>query len=180
MKYETTKVGSILRRFATHHNHGEGWKYTRSTGDLEHIRYRHDHTGYDHWTKRWARGLNIDHLLARDGLSRGMHSYLKGEPLWKQVRGRVLSAVAWFRVSVRKDKNLPDGTINGNLIHWEEDGEYIECVGPTVGVKIADFLEQEPNHPHAIAIAAEINRIWALPAEQGKHNEYLLSREVGQ
>lgn len=163
MKYEPTKVGELLRSYATHHNHGEGWRYTRNRGDLEYIRFRRDYTGYDHWTKRWRRALDPKHLLGRDSFSIGLNNRLEGQSRWENLQWRVLAARAWFLVSVRKHKNLPDGTVNGNLIFWEEDGEYIECVGPTVGEKIADFLEQEPNHPHAIAIAAEINRIWALP-----------------
>lgn len=169
MKYTPAKTGSILRSFATHHNHGDGWRYTRNRGDLEYIRFRRDHTGYDHWTKRWSRALNVKAMLGIDsfskslGLRREFRTNVKREGLLKALQRVWYQALAHVIVNGRKDKNLPDGSINGNYVFWEEDGEYIECVGPTVGEKIADFLEQEPNHPHAVAIAAEINRIWALP-----------------
>lgn len=162
------EVGSIIRSLATHHNHGAGWRWTRFTGDLLHIRFRSDFTGYYHWTKRWSRGLDWKHLSGRDSLSKalGLHGSTKGKPVLKRLQNVYYTALAWFRVSVRKHTNMPDGTINGNPIFWEEDGEYIEVVGPTVGEKIADFLEQDPTNPHAIAIATEIQRIWALPRKE--------------
>jgi hypothetical protein len=42
---------------------------------------------------------------------------------------------------------------------WDEYGEYFQLVQPLVGGLLADFLEQEPNNPHAIKIAEEIDRI---------------------
>ena len=154
MSDDTVRVGEMVRELATHHDHGDGWSYSRETGGLEHIRYRSDHTGYGSLHRRIVRAFDPKHLTGRDSLS-------------KAIRGpwSPLSALAWVSVSLRKDKNLPDGSLNGGsiLTMWEEDGEYIEAVGPTVGVKIADFLIHEPNNPHAIAIAAEIKKVRSLP-----------------
>lgn len=165
----TAKVGRVLRARATHHNHGEGWTYSRNTGDLEHIRYKHDYTGYEALHRRLKRAFNWKHLTGRDGLSAmikriNKKNGKKPEPFLYQLYG----AWAWILVSLRKDSNLPDGQVGGNLFHWEEDGEYVQMVGPTIGEKIADFLEQEPENPHAQAISAEIQRIWALAERREK------------
>jgi hypothetical protein len=147
------QVGDLLRSRATHHDHGDGWVYTRDTGDLEHIRYRHDYTGYHSLRRRLKRAFNLKRLLGRDPLSRALG-----------FRPSFTSAIAWIQVSLRKQTNLPDGALHGRSVitMWEEDGEYIEMVGPTIGEKIADFLEQDPENPHSQAIAAEIRRVWAL------------------
>lgn len=150
-------VGSYLRSVATHHGHGDGWTYTRDTGDLQHIRYRRDWTGRNSLWNRTKRAFNPKRLLGRDHLSRKLG--FKWSPL---------GAIAWIHVSLRRDRNRPDGVLNGGTVItlWEEDGEYIEMVGPTIGEKIADFLEQEPESPHAIAIAAEMRRVQTLSHER--------------
>lgn len=177
MKHTPDKIGHILNSRATHHGHGNGWTWTRNTGELEHIRFTSDHTGYNHWTQRLRRALNWKHLTGRDEITKSFRSksaekerYQENKAkygFWKANFLRLYPAIAWFKVSMFKDTNRPDGTINGNLIFWEEDGEYIEMVGPTVGEKIAEFLIAEPSNPHAVAISNEIQRIWALP-ERGK------------
>lgn len=149
---ETTvsEVGQYLKSVATHHDHGDGWEYSRDIGDLELIRYRSDYTGYHHWWKRVKRAFDWKHLTGRDSFSRMLR---------RERRFRFLSAVAWIKVSLQKDRHLPDGKVGPVLTHWEEDGEYIEAVGPTIGALVADFLIEESSHPHAVKIAAEIHRI---------------------
>lgn len=151
------RIGAVLRARATHHHHGEGWSYSRDTGGLQHIRYKRDYTGRNHWTKRLKRATDPKKLLGTNSVFREAR---RGNP-----RRMAAYAYAWFLVCFRKDSHFPDGQINGNLVFWEEDGEYIEMVGPTVGVKIADFLEAEPENPHAIAISEEIQRVWSLRKE---------------
>lgn len=155
----TDQVGKLLKARATHYNHGEGWTYSRGVEGLEHIRFRSDYTGYDHWTRRLARALSPKDLLGIDRLSRmlGRETGLKS---------RLLSASAHFRVNIRKESNLPDGGLPGVLTFAEENGEYIEMVGPTIGAKIADFLIAEPDHPHAQAISEEIERILELSRQR--------------
>lgn len=128
----------------------EGWRYTRDTGDLKHIRYTFDSTRYDHWTKRFARAFNLRSLLGRDSLSKR----LGFKPSWG-------GAWAHIRVNLRKDNHLPDGVVNGGniLTFWEEDGEYITLMGPTVGVRVVEFLRAQPTNPHAEAIMAEMRRV---------------------
>lgn len=152
-------IGKTLRARATHHDHGEGWVYSRDIGDLVHIRFKSDTTGYDHWTKRYARALDPKGLLGIDKISKMIWG---DEPRNRSIKDIALEAWAYFYVNSRVDTNLPDGRIHGNITFWEEDGEYIEMVGPTVGEKIAEFLIREPENPHAIAIAEEIQRILSL------------------
>ena len=149
---DVKKVGKYVKSLATHfQSQTEGWYYTRDLGDMEFIRYKRDYTGYNHWTKRVKRAFDWKHLTGRDSFSK----------LFRQTRSRygLLHAIAWIRVSLRKDSNLPDGVVGGAITMWEEDGEYIESMGPTIGARVADFLMEEPDHPHAIRIAEEIERI---------------------
>lgn len=142
----------------------DGWVYSRDVGDLEHIRYRSDHTGYNHWTKRVRRAFAWGHLTGHDRLSRKLRFRES------TIRGQVRAARGWIIFSLRKDKNLPDGQINGIITHWEEDGEYIALFQPRVGVKVIDFLRAEPGNPYAQAILAEMHACKELswPSEGGQ------------
>jgi hypothetical protein len=136
-------------------NSRDGWVYTRDLGDLEHIRYRRDHEGYYHWTRRLGRALDLKSAFGMDSFSRMLG--IKNRSLrdvWGHFR-------AHTDVALRKDTNRPDGRISnaGILTHWEEDGEYIVLMGPTVGVKVLEFLKAEPDNPHAKAIIAEMHRV---------------------
>lgn len=140
----------------------DGWKYTRDLGDLVHIRFKRDYTGYNHWTKRLRRAFDWGHLTGTDSISRQIGRRREG------LKSRLIGAYAWIVVCLRKDKNLPDGRLNGNITFWEEDGEYGALFGPTVGVKVLDFIEAEPENPHALAILAEMKRMALLsfPGEE--------------
>lgn len=148
-----SEVGRLLLARATHHNHGDGWVYTRNTGDLEHLRYRRDYTGYNSLPNRIRRAFKWKTLTGADS------------PFTREatLKLRLLHAWAWIVISLRKERNLPDGKVGPVITFWEEDGEYIEMVGPTIGEHVAAFLINEPEHPHAVAIAAEIRRVAALP-----------------
>ena len=147
----------------------DGWVYSRDLGDLERIVYKTDHTGYNHWTKRLRRGLNWKRLAGKDIFSSGKQS----------LRRRLLYAKARFSATVFRDKNLPDGQINGILTHWEEDGEYLAYFQPRVGVKVLDFLEAEPEHPAAKAILAEM-RACALLSFPPEDEETQLEDEADE
>lgn len=139
----------VAEQFSANHN---GWKYSRDTGDLLYIRYRSDVTGYNHWTKRVARPFDWKYLTGRDSFTRA----LPRKP--RILRDQVRSAWAWIYVSLQQERHLPDGQVNGIITHWEEDGEYIALFQPIVGMKVLDFLEAEPDHPHAKLILAEMER----------------------
>lgn len=135
----------------------EGWTYTRDLGKLKHIRYESDYTGYNHWTKRLGRAVGkwnpVTYFAPKDSLDK---MFKEKNPT---IRGYFMRSWIWARVSLRKDSNLPDGLLNGNPVFWEEDGEYGVLFGPTVGVKVLDFLEAEPENPHAVEILAEMKRM---------------------
>jgi hypothetical protein len=140
----------------------EGWVYSRDTGDLKHIRYESDYTGRNHWTKRLRRALDLKHLLGRDSFSKTFRQSKRS------IRDELLTAAAWFSVNWRKDSHLPDGQINGIITHWEEDGEYIALFQPRVGVKVLDFIRNNPESPYAQAILSEMRACADLsfPAEE--------------
>lgn len=62
---------------------------------------------------------------------------------------------------LKRDNNLPDGVLDGgNIItNWEETGEYLNLMQPTVGTLIADFILEDPTNPHAIKINKELTRL---------------------
>lgn len=73
----------------------------------------------------------------------------------------VRSRISYFLFSLKRTPNTPDGILNnGSVItFWEEDGEYIQMMQPSVGVLLAEFLEAEPENPYAELITKELNRI---------------------
>lgn len=64
--------------------------------------------------------------------------------------------------ALKRQNNLPDGHLDGGnvIVHWEETGEYLEMVQPSVGALLANFLKDEPENKHAKLIIAELERIW--------------------
>lgn len=141
-------------------NSRDGWIYTRDLGDLLHIRHRSDFTGYQHWTKRIKR-VFVEAVFNK-----------KQGGVFGDFPSTFAEKLAYSKVILRKDANRPDGRISnaGILTHWEEDGEYIVLMGPTVGVKVLDFLKAEPDNEHAKAILAEMHRVKELswPTEATK------------
>lgn len=59
-------------------------------------------------------------------------------------------------MELRKESNLPDGQVNGNLTFWEEDGQYIMLFSPLVGREVIKFLRAEPDSPYAQAIIEQM------------------------
>lgn len=140
------ELRSYAEHFAPH-----DWDYTRDTGDLEHIRHRRDHSGHYRVDRR-IRGA-LDALL-------GFHRKAQRPFADLQPRG-LRSRWIVFKFRLGKDDNMPDGILDGGSIitHWEETGEYLQYVQPTVGSLIADWMEAEPDNPHALKIAGEMRRI---------------------
>lgn len=136
----------------------DGWTYTRDTGDLEHIRYRSDHTGRNTFFRRlkWGLGFAWDYNV-RPGQGVLRFSEDEKRNLWHRAQG----FYAYFLTGFRKETNLPDGVVaEGKIItFWEEDGEYITLFGPTVGVKVIEWLRAEPDSEYAKAVIAEMRRV---------------------
>jgi hypothetical protein len=74
---------------------------------------------------------------------------------------------------LRREANTPDGILDsGNIItFWEETGEYLNLMQPTVGTLIADFILEDPTNPHAIKINKEITRLHKNYAKRIKAGE---------
>lgn len=145
---EVLAVARQLRAYAEHEDRGD-WRYTRDLGALRAIRYDRP---YDKPTARLRRAVRA---LFGPSKSTAWERDLFSDVSWWHRR---LAAV-W--VQLRPDPHLPDGQLdNGRVLTvWEETGEYLEHVQPSVGVLIADLLEAHPELPEAQALAAEIARV---------------------
>lgn len=138
-----------LRQYATHFAMRD-WDYTRET-QIRHIRYRGDWTGYDHPRRRVARLLG--RFVKRDRLDKDLFG-MRVPFGWRHP---LIAA----RVALRTERHQPDGVLDEGAIitHWEETGEYLQYVQPSVGALLADWLDADPESDHAQAIAAEMKRI---------------------
>lgn len=143
-----SKSAKYLKELADHFEYRD-WNYTRQT-HIKSIRYE---SKYDFpntlsyrikSTFRWAFfPPKFVRIL---------------EPTWKdRLRSRFTMPVH----AIRRDPNLPDGVLDGgNIItFWEETGEYLNLMQPTVGTLIADFILEDPTNPHAIKINKELTRL---------------------
>lgn len=138
MTSEVLRYADQLRQYAEHFEQRD-WDYTRNVGDLRPL----------HFGSRWP------HIkTALRYLVKGVKPLGPDDPFrvgrWSMVRA------AW-----RGYDHEPDGVLdNGCIITvWEETGEYLQYIQPSVGSLIADWMEAEPDSPHAALVAAEMKRI---------------------
>jgi hypothetical protein len=143
----------VTDKFTRNHS---PWVYTRDLGDLKHIRYTTDYTGYDHWRKRLKRFL-YESVVSHWSRSDNLFNFMRGKSFWHRMRKWPLHIGSNWRVLMRKASNLPDGRVGTILTHWEEDGEYIMLFGPTVGREVLKFVNAEPDNEHAKAIVAAMS-----------------------
>jgi hypothetical protein len=139
----------IVRDFKFRANLFESkWDYTR-THHITSIRYEDKYDKFNTLSHRIKRAFEC--LYQRNGI---FAQEILGP--WG-IRRRISFALH----VLKRDPNLPDGSLgDGKIItFWEEDGEYLQLVQPSVGCLLADFLEQEPENPHAILIIKEMERI---------------------
>lgn len=164
-KDEVLKVAYVFRLHAEHFAQDD-WEYTRTTS-IKHIRYEGDYKGYSHPFKRVQRTAR--NIFFKDSLSRLFDRPAeKSSPLKERLAVKLATLRAKLKVGLRTDSHRPDGVLDGgNIItHWEETGEYLQFVQPSVGSLLADFLEANPTHPSAVAIAGEMKRIIDAYAER--------------
>lgn len=145
-------------RFAMRNN----WDYSRThetSNPIKYIRYEEDFTGYGNPLRRLLRAAEVlwVNFFNKPAL---LDSALFGGgklPLITRVKKAALRA----KLQLRTDPHIPDGVLaNGSIItFWEEQGEYIQLMQPSVGSLVAEFLKHHPEHPYAIKIAKELNRI---------------------
>jgi hypothetical protein len=152
----TRNTGETLRAYAGHFSPCD-WNWSRQH-QIKRITYRPRRRGAQTrgGRHRWfdpselpARLWSAGHYL----FGSRIRSIFPDEPSMRPSRLRMARAAL-------RAQNLPDGHLEegGVVAYWEETGEYLQMVQPSVGLLVADFLEQEPEHPHARAIAAEIRR----------------------
>lgn len=74
--------------------------------------------------------------------------------------------IGWLRpaeVEIRPARfNIGDRVVvtdKRTRVGWEETGEYLQYVQPSVGALLADLMDAHPNLPEVQAIAAEMKRI---------------------
>lgn len=139
-----------LRQYATHFEMRD-WNYTRHI-KVKHIRYEGDWSGYDHPVRRLGRLIHDFVPRKPDGLRD-----MVGMGRWWAWRHPLVSA----RTALRTQAHLPDGHLDngGILTQWEETGEYLQYVQPSVGALIADLMDAHPDLPEVHAVADEMKRI---------------------
>lgn len=136
-------------KFLADHFEYRDWNYTRHH-HIESIRYeteydKHNKISYRvKWASRWLFGKTPDWI--------------------KQLEGKGFGPISRIRIaahSLKRDTNTPDGILDGGKIItlWEETGEYLNLMQPTVGTLVADFIIEDPTNPHAIKINKELTRL---------------------
>ena len=145
-----TKKNKTLDYLESLANHFEfrDWDYTREH-NIESIRYTPE---YDSHNKISYRIKNAAWWL------------FGKTPEWYSALGEKNSLAKRFCMAMhclQRDPNTPDGVLDsGNIVtFWEETGEYLNLMQPTVGALLVVFLKEEPEHPHAITITKELERI---------------------
>lgn len=127
------------------------WTFSYDTGDLKHIRYRKDYTGYNVWWRRALRAFS-------------MRKWFSWGPIDKAVFGswwekaHPMSVLAHIRVNLMKESHLPDGIVLGSgvIAHWQEDGIFISLMNPDVANAVLDFIKDRPEDEHAIRMKEAI------------------------
>lgn len=169
--YGPVEVANYLEGVCNHHDHGEGWVYSRkAVRKIKHVRFEGD------LKKHLTHGVKW-HLKSIFGRKAQWEKDLLRHPgpLKDRLMGWLGRATYHIKAIFKMEDNLPDGAAgtirNGAygmdaITFWEEDGEIIEAMGPTVGMEVAAFLRQEPGHPAAIAISDEIKRISILSVKE--------------
>jgi len=94
-------------------------------------------------------------------------------PLWERELNEAGGKVSWWRMTEahwRYHNHLPDGMLDqGNILtHWEETGEYLQYVQPSIGALLADLMDNHPDLPEVQAIAVEMERIQKDYARRAK------------
>ena len=124
------------------------WDYTR-IDHIKSIRYESDHDPHNKLSYR---------------IKQAAWWMFAKTPDWlKQIQKRN-GPYKRFRMAtyaLKRDPNIPDGVLDsGNIItFWEETGEYLNLMQPTVGALLVAFLKEEPEHPHAKLITKELERL---------------------
>jgi hypothetical protein len=140
-----------LDDLANHFAHRD-WDYTRNH-NIKHIRYKDEERD----TLKYRVGRSLRWMFKKT-------SYIPSSFKWKLI-------LAFY--ALKKQDHLPDGHLDGGnvITHWEETGEYLQMVQPSVGALLVNFLKEDPDHKHAKLIIAELDRISNRYSERIKKGE---------
>jgi len=145
-----------LDDLSNHFSYPEGWHWTRKSG-VKKIEFhevpRTQKLGFR--IKFTLSGLFGESLRREMRFLRSEKKFFEHPLLW--LYGK------WVTVRVRlfKEKNIPDGHVKepGIICFWEEDGEYICMMQPSVGALLAKFLKEDPDNEWAKKLTAELERV---------------------
>lgn len=143
-----SKSAKYLKELADHFEYRD-WNYTRQT-HIKSIRYEPDQD----------RRNKLSHRI-KDSIMWFISPPKFTKLLDRTWQERLRSRFTMPIYLLKRDNNLPDGILDeGNIItHWEETGEYLNLMQPTVGTLVADFILEDPTNPHAIKINKELTRL---------------------
>lgn len=139
----TSKTLEYFDFLANHFEHSD-WNYTR-LHNIKEIKYSSPVDTRDNFKHR---------LKLATRFARNKNSNIYGDL-------SVINRVRMFFYCLKREKQVPDGSLDrGNVItYWEETGEYLQMVQPSVGALVANFLKEDPENKHAKLILAEMERI---------------------
>ena len=143
---------AALRMYAGHF-YPRDWNYSRSRAGIKRIQYETDLNLWGRFKDACGWLIGKHDNLVTWGYPTGIFQLWKGR--WHM-----------FTYVLKVETNLPDGTLDdGKIItFWEEDGEYLNLMQPTVGLLVADLLDADPNDTADVtakqkAVRDELNRL---------------------
>ena len=142
-----SKSAKHLKDLADHFEYRD-WNYTRQD-HIKSIRYTPEHDPHNKLSYR---------------IKQAAWWMFGKTPQWYEVLGEkdnLFKRFGMARYALKRDPNTPDGVLDGGSIitFWEETGEYLNLMQPTVGTLVADFIIEDPTNPHAIKINKELTRL---------------------
>lgn len=156
---KSNKTLDYLDALANHFEYRD-WDYTR----IDHIKEIRYEAEYDPRNKISYR------------IKQSLWWMFAKTPDWLKMLEKRNGLYKRFRMALyalKRDPNTPDGVLDsGNIItFWEETGEYLNLMQPTVGALLVTFLKEEPEHPHAKIITTELERLHRRYAKRIKNGE---------
>jgi hypothetical protein len=145
----------FMRSQAEYFDRSDRWLFTGHTPELYRVVHERDRLTWKNLRGRVKEAF--EWLFQYPDFAKAIDTYLDGPLPWWRKLGKRLH-MFWFTLS-HVERNLPDGKVGSIYTYWMEDGRYIMMMQPSVGSLLADFLEQEPDNPHAQKIREEMDKI---------------------
>lgn len=128
----------------------EEWSNINFDTNIRHIRYKGDHSGYNHPLRRLWRGLK--------------HAFWTGDKFSRilGIKWSLGHAIASLRVHVPADHHRPDAVLYGGSIicFWAEHAGHVALWSPPIAEAVADWLDKAtPEDESALKLAKLINGV---------------------